>query len=435
MQLLTGTESSIIRFIVTTNLQVLLWIAVVVAGFLGVEWFKRPPVIRGDFSSLRRYLTLQLDEATARKRVGSAALILINNGSVAGEYVYGAAGENGESPPRKQEMLYLLCSVSKAVTAWGVMKLVEDQKIGLDEPILPHLTRWKFPGSEAYREEVTIRHLLSHTSGLVDGFGYSGFSLEEVRQTPEESLNFPKDANMGDPHPAIINNKPGTVLSYSSAGYTVLQILIEELTGKSFNQYMIEEIFHPLGLTNATFDTEQLVLERRLSQLAPNFDEHLNVHPPRKHTMMAGGSLRITAHEMGLFLQAYFTQSILSAQTIDRMLQPQPGTSFSWGLGHEIYILGQHKIVGHGGGAFPRTGASFRIDPASGNGIALMMTGGTESIDPYMKAWTYWETGIHEFDIREVVHSHGMRAFVVSVIGGIAIVGWRIRSRQSKVNG
>ncbi len=61
-----------------------------------------------------------------------------------------------------------------------------------------------------------------------------------------------------------------------------------------------------------------------------------------------------------------------------------------------------------------------------------MMTGGTESIDPYMKAWTYWETGIYEFDIREVVHRHGIRALVVSIIGGIAIAGWRIKNRQAK---
>lgn len=407
-----------------------MWAIGVAALLVAIEWRWRPPVERGNVQSLRDYLFRELQNAQENKRLGHAALVLVDKGEIAVETSYDAvqAYDSG----MQTEKLFLLCSVSKAVSAWGVMKLVEDGKIGLDEPILPYLKRWKFPGSQEFGNQVTVRHLLSHTSGLVDGFGFSGFLLEERRQTPEESLQFPKDANMGAPHPAIVEFPPGSRMSYSSAGYTILQLLIEELTGKSFNEYMREHVLQPLGMQYATYDTEELVAENRLNQLAPNYDIELNAHPHRKHTMMAGGSLRVTPHEMALFLQAYFHERMLTKSTIQLMLQPQTGTESTWGLGHEIYLnTDSLKIAGHGGGAFPRTGASFRVNLSTGNAIAIMMTGGTEMIDPYMKAWMYWETGQYEFDIREGFHKRIQQMIVVTILGAMLIIGWQVKTRRS----
>jgi len=421
------------RFATITILQILLWTVLVAALFTSLEWWIRPPVERGNFQSLQEYLTGQLKDAEKNRRIGSAALILLHKGAITEVQLYEGSREDEIGSVKPEEKLYLLCSVSKAVTAWGIMKLVEDGKIGLNDPILPYLKRWRFPGSEQFRDSVTISQLLSHTSGLVERFGYSGFSLEEERQTPEESLQLPKDANMGEPHPAIIQYPPGSGMSYSSAGYTVLQILIEELTGKSFNEFMKEQVLQPLGMKHATYDVEELVAQNRLWQLVPNYDSELGIHPPRKHTMMAGGSLYITPHEMALFLQAYFHEGFLPKTAIEQMLKPQPGTSESWALGHEIYVNDQTAfIAGHGGGAFPRTGASFRVNSSTGNAIAIMMTGGTEMIDPFMKTWTYWETGLYDFDIREVVHNRGKQTLIVTILGALVVAGWRIRKRKMK---
>lgn len=420
------------KLITIVSGKVLIWSVGVAVLFIGIEWSWRPPVERGNVQSLRDYLTRQLKDAQVNRRLGSAALVLIHNGEIVEEISYDVLPEDDSA--KQKEKLYLLCSVSKAVTAWGIMKLIEDgKKIGLDDPILPYLKRWKFPGSEKFSNQVTVRHLLSHTSGLVDGFGYSGFLLEENRQTPEESLRFPKDANMGEPHPAIIQFPPGSGMSYSSAGYTILQLLIEELTGKSFNEYMKEHVLQPLGMQYATYDTEELVAQNRLNQLVPNYDSELNAHPHRKHTMMAGGSLRVTPHEMALFLLAYFQEKLLRKSTIQLMLQPQPATASSWALGHEIYLNNAStSIAGHGGGAFPRTGASFRVNTSTGNAIAIMMTGGTEMIDPYMKAWIYWETGLYEFDIREVFHKRIQHIAIVIILGAVLITGWQVKNRKWK---
>lgn len=404
----------------------ILWLLMVAGFFIAEQYIARPRVERGDIESLERYLDEELQDAAKNQELGSGALILMHNGQIALVRCLGAASES-IPPPNVDKTLYLLSSVSKAVTTWGLLKLVDDGRIGLDEPVLSHLKRWRFPGSDARAGKVTIRHLLTHTSGLVDGFGYSGFLLHEEKQTPEESLNFPKDANHGEPHPAIISSEPGTSFSYSSSGYTVLQMLVEDITGLSFQKYMTEEVLLPLAMKSSSYDIEDIIAQGRRSDLAPNYDVHLQIHPHRKYTMMAGGSLRVTASDMSKFLQAYYHQVLLSGTLVKEMIQPQPLASGIWAIGHEVY--GENNsgsfIIGHGGGAFPRTGASFRVNPSTGNGIAVMMTGGSEMIDPYMNAWQYWETGTMKFDIWSVVHKRKWHVLLVYVIGLAAILVWR----------
>src|SRR5687767_3266093 len=134
----------------------LLWTALVAAVvFVEAFWFGQPPVVRGDVRSIEKHLVGKLAEAAEDRRLGTYALALVHRGEI--------VAEHGD------RRLFLAASVSKAVTSWGVMKLVQDGRLGLDEPVIRHLKRWRFPGSEQYRDRVTVRHLLSHTAGLNDG--------------------------------------------------------------------------------------------------------------------------------------------------------------------------------------------------------------------------------------------------------------------------
>ena len=119
-----------------------------------------------------------------------------------------------------------------------------------------------------------------------DGFGFSGFLPGEAIQTLEESLTYPKDANMGEPHGVTVVREPGKTMSYSSAGYTVLQLLIEEVTNRSFADYMKEAVLQPLGVTKSSFDLEAIVSEGRTQDLATSFDREL------KPTLIVGIRLR-----------------------------------------------------------------------------------------------------------------------------------------------
>ncbi len=122
------------------------------------------------------------------------------------------------------------------------MRLVEEGRLGLDEPVMRHLKRWRFPGSEAYRDKVTVRHLLSHTAGLDDGLGYGGFLSGEAIQTLEESLSLTKDSTAGQPRGVRVAREPGKYMSYSGGGYTILQLLIEEVTNRPFADFMKETV-------------------------------------------------------------------------------------------------------------------------------------------------------------------------------------------------
>lgn len=152
------------RILLMTAAFAVAW-AALIAGVVLAEaaWFAHPDVERGDIRSIEKQLTQKLREAAADKKLGAAALVLIHRGQVVAEHGFGIADATTNAPVSPGRSLFQVASVSKAVTAWGVMKLVQDGRLDLDEPVMRRLKRWRFPGSETYRDKVTVRHLLSHT--------------------------------------------------------------------------------------------------------------------------------------------------------------------------------------------------------------------------------------------------------------------------------
>ncbi len=416
---------------------ILLWTLLVLAVvFAEALWFAQPAVMRGDFAAIEKHLVQKLGDATANQRIGSAALVLVHGGKIAAEHGFGVANADTQAPVKPDQTLYLLASVSKAVTAWGVMKLVEDGKLGIDEPVMRHLKRWRFPGSETYRDKVTVRHLLSHTAGIDDGLSASSFLPGETVQTLEESLIQTKDTNTGDPRPGVtVVREPGSAMSYSSsAGYSILQLLIEDVTNRSFADYMKDTVLQPLGMTKSSFDLDAIVSEGRTQDLATSYDRDLNPHPHRRHTAKAAVSLRATPHDLGLFIQAFTMENpVLRQETMKQMLTPQPGTSATWGLGQTLYAendAGGH-VVGHSGGSLLAMGASVRVNPATGNGMVLTVSGGRGATNQLAHDWVYWETGKLTFEARlQVVQDQLAPATVVIFIGSIAIMLWKLSRKK-----
>ena len=406
---------------------VLLWILVVVAVvFVEAFWFAEPSVIRGDVASIEQHLVREMSEAAADRRLGSAALVLIQGGRIVAEHGFGVANAETGGPVKTDQTLYRVASVSKAVTAWGVMKLVEDGKLSLDEPVMRHLKRWRFPGSEAYRDRVTIRHLLSHTAGLDDGLGYGGFGPGETVQTLEESLTLTKDSTVSEPRAVTVVREPGTAMAYSSGGYTILQLLIEEVTNRPFADYMKDAVLQPLGMTKSSFDLDAIISEGRTADLATSYDREIKAQPPRRHTSKAGVGLYTTPQDLARFALAFTgTSPLLKEETVKQMMMPQPGTGGSWGLGPTLFIensAGGH-VVGHDGGSIPAWGAWMRVDPATGDGFVMMVSGGSGTLNQLPHDWIYWETGKATSDARrQLVQTRSTPALIAIILGAIAIV-------------
>ena len=422
--------------LVTTGL-VLLWTLLVIAVvFAKALWFPQPSVVRGDFASLERHLTQELSDAANDKRLGSAALALIHDGKIAAEHGFGVANAETQAPVKTDQTLFRVASVSKAVTAWGVMKLVEEGKLSLDEPVMRHLTRWRFPGSEEYRDKVTVRHLLTHTAGLDDGLGYGGFLPGEQAQSLEESLTLPKDSTAGEPHPIRVVREPGTAMAYSGAGYTVLQLLIEEVTKRPFDDYIKDSVLAPLGMTRSSFDLDALAAEGRLQEITTSYDSELRSQPHRRQTAKAAVSLYTTAHDLARFAVAYTAREnpVLRQETVKQMLMPQPGTAGTWGLGQTLFVANDAGgyIVGHDGGSPPAWGGWMRVNPATGNGIVMMSSGGRGAVNKLPDDWVYWETGKVTFEARrQTIFRLAGPALVAIIVGAVVIVLWQYSKRQS----
>ena len=420
------------RKVMITSAMITGWILIVIAFFVAEEKFVRPPVRRGDVSSMENYAVQKFNDAISDKRLGCAALVFLQQGKIVSEHGFGIANIETKAPVKTDQTIFLLSSLSKAVTAWGIMKLVQDRRLNLDEPVIRHLSRWRFPGSEAYRDKVTTRQLLSHTAGFIDGYGHSGFLPGEKKQTIEESLTLPKDANQGDPKPAIVMMEPGTVMSYSSAGYAVLQLLIEEITGRSFNDYMKQTVLHPLGMYMSGYDLDSIIAAGGENNLAANYDMELKTYPHRRYANMAGVSLRATAHDIALLAGAYYNENlVLTKESLKQFSVPQRSTGESWGLGHTLYGKNDSGsfLTGHGGGGFPASGAEMRINPATGNAIVITGTGTQGLISQVADVWTYFETGRKRFDIRNVVHTRMRHAIVIIVLGAVLILVYRKKKR------
>jgi len=139
-------------------------------------------------------------------------------------------------------------SVSKPVTAWGVLRLVGQGRIGLDEPVVGHLRRWCPPPSPFQAEAITVRRLLSHTAGL-SVHGYAGQTLERPLPPIEASLS----GEAAGSFPVELLDAPGRQWLYSGGGYSVLQLLVEGLTGRPFADVMQTEILDALSMTASSF--------------------------------------------------------------------------------------------------------------------------------------------------------------------------------------
>lgn len=367
---------------------ILLWGAVVLVGFS--EGWGRPPLTSSD--SPAAFMTAS-QSYLEDERFGNLALVLIEDGRVVGSHY----ASNGEAVG--PDSLFQVASLSKWFTAVGVMALVQDGVLDLDAPVARYLTRWSLPPGPRDSSGVTVRRLLSHTAGLDDGLGYQGFDSAADVQSLEASLTLARDASEGASGAVRVATEPGSAWAYSGGGYTLLQLLVEEVTGRSFSDYMRDRIFRPIGMTRTTFDHG----EASAAGLVENFDQRGRAEPFRHYASLAATSAFTSAGDLVAFLRSQWPagQDVgaapLSAATLAEMRRPH-AASFGadiWGLGVMLYAPDGSGdfIVGHDGNNEPAINTAARLDPGSGDGIIVLETGSALLATRLAGEWVYWKTG------------------------------------------
>ncbi len=345
--------------------------------------------------------------------VGNFAMTLIENGKVSKDFFYTV------DRPVNENTVFPVASISKWVTSFGVLKLVEQGKLDLDKPVDDYLTRWHLPKSEFDNKKVTVRKLLSHSSGLVDDLGYDGFSPNETVQTIEESLTKASDTEYSD-GVAIVGYEPGSMYMYSGAGYTILQLLIEEISGKSFQEYMAEEVLEPLKMENSTF----VLTEKPNIQLAQIYKSDGTTREMNKFTALAAASLFTTTADLSRFLKANISGNVvLSEETIAKMSIPETFINKIgvYGLGPHLYSQNDHNsnIIGHDGSGNNAINTAARIDLKSKNGIIILETGNYDIASALSDEWLFWKAGIADY---VVIQRNKSYILTLLIIGYITII-------------
>lgn len=332
-----------------------------------------------------------------RYDVPGTTLALIQNGVVAWTSAYGYA-DLERSRPMTVDAVFRAESISKPVTAWGVMRLVEQGRIELDAPLVQYLDDFELPASGPDTRAVTVRRLLSNSAGLPLGpigpdTEYAPGSIPpSLREYLSQEVRLTRD--------------PGTEFEYSNVGFNALELLVEEVTGRDFAAYMADEVLGPLGMHRARFGWAEALRP----YMPTGYELQGTPVPPYIYPAVASGGLLAPVEDIARFVQAELTShatkdadapapTILSRESIRLLHTPHMDMSGlfgvvadAYGLGHFLETLpGGQQAVWHGGQGHGWM-THFHALPESGAGIVILTN--SERSWPLMaqvlRDWAQW---------------------------------------------
>jgi CubicO group peptidase (beta-lactamase class C family) len=273
-----------------------------------------------------------------RQHIPGLSLLVARDGKIVCAQGYGFSNVELQVPV-KPETVFQSGSVGKQFTATAVMMLVEEGKIHLDDPITNYLK-----DAPAAWHQVTIRELLSHTAGFTDY---------------PDKFDFRKDYTEADLLKIVegipLAFAPGTNYSYANLGYLTLGILIHQVTGQFYGDFLQDRIFRPLGMTTTRIMSEADIVPNRAAGYRLVKGELKNqewVSPTLNTT--ADGALYFSILDLAKWDAALYTEKLLRHSTLEQMWTPakllngqaNPG---NYGFGWRILSKNGHTILDHGG--------------------------------------------------------------------------------------
>ncbi|PWT87601.1 MAG: serine hydrolase [Blastocatellia bacterium] len=276
------------------------------------------------------------------------SLAVVRNGRIVKANGYGVANLEQNSPATPQTV-YEIGSMTKQFTATAIMMLVEEGKVHLDDSITKY-----FPNAPEAWQPITIRHLLSHTSGIQNHVAVPGYLgsfktnlLMESTPGREELLSmFFK---------LPLEFQPGDTWSYDNTGYYLLGLVVEKVSGESFWQFLSERIFRPVGM-RATHNTDvrPLVANRAAGyQWVSGAFENRPVLAP--FIAFSAGSILSSVEDLARWDAVLYTEKLLKTSSLEQMwtatrTNEGAAASFNYGFGWFVDSYHGHHFVQHSGG-------------------------------------------------------------------------------------
>jgi CubicO group peptidase (beta-lactamase class C family) len=290
------------------------------------------PELRGKIDKLA-------NDALAHSGVPSASIAVVRDGKIVYLNAYGSARLEPKTPATSA-MRYSIGSISKQFTAVAMLLLQEQGKLSLDDKVgkfIPDLTR---------ANEVTIRQLLSHTSGYQDYW-----PQDYVMPMMLQPVTAAKILDIWARKP--LDFDPGAKWQYSNTNYVIAGVIIEKVSGKPLLQFLQEKVFAPLGMASvANID------EKKLGDTDPTGYMRYALGPLRVAPkegpgwLFAAGELAMTAEDLAKWNISMMDQKLLkpaSYRELEREAQLNNGLGARYGLGVTLGMEGGHRAVSHGG--------------------------------------------------------------------------------------
>jgi CubicO group peptidase (beta-lactamase class C family) len=270
------------------------------------------------------------------QQIPGLVLAVIKDGQIVIAKGYGLANVEHQVPV-KPETIFQSGSTGKQFTATAVMMLVEEGKLNLEDKI----TKYFPDGPEAWRN-ITLRHLLTHTSGMTD---YpSDFDLRRD-YTEDELYQHIKSIPLAF--------QPGDKWSYSNLAYVMLGILIHKVSGKFYGDFLQERVFKPLEMTTARVISEADIVPNRAAGYRVENGQLKNqgwVSPSLNTT--ADGALYLTIYDMAKWDAALYTEKLLKKTSLEQMWTPvklNDGKTHPYGFGWALAEVRGRRLIEHGG--------------------------------------------------------------------------------------
>jgi D-alanyl-D-alanine carboxypeptidase len=282
----------------------------------------------------------QVLEETA---VPSASVAIVQHGKLVYTHAYGSARlATATTPaiPATPAMRYSIGSISKQFTAAAILLLQEEGKLSIDDPVgkyVPGLTQG---------DVVTIRQILSHTSG------YQDYWPEDYVMTPmlhPESSQQIIDTWAKKP----LDFESGTQWQYSNTNYVIAGRIVESITGHPLMEFLTSRIFHPLGMKSVWNSDEAKLTQADANAYYRHALGPLRVAPKEgRGWMFAAGELAMTAHDLALWDESLIAQSVLKPESYKQMfaeVKLKDGKGTHYGLGVEVIDRDGHRSIEHSG--------------------------------------------------------------------------------------
>ena len=378
----------------------------------------------------------ELPRLAERDHVPGAAAALVHRGELVWQGATGVVGRGrGASAAITAGTRFQVASLSKPVTALGVMLLAEEGRLDLDRPVWDYIDDWRPQGSRYDASAVTARLLLSHRAGM-GVHGYPGHAPDR----PLPALLASLDGDSAGAGPVTLVAEPGSAVLYSSGGYAILQLLVERVTGEAFAAFMERRVLRPLGMNASSF--ESAPDERTF---ATGHGWWGNPLPAYEFREQAASGLLSTAGDVARFLTVFSDPAAqrsvgISRASLAAMLEPGEGGGFTLGFALDAaatraengVVVPGPRLVWHNG-----SNRGFRAvlagAPDSGDGFVVLTNSdrGQAMTDDLACAWSEWLTGLESASCWVERKRRGTMVAVAGLFGlGAAMDGAAFARRQ-----